>query len=88
MRLKISPKPVTVRRTRQVIVAVNQPEINFDALLQDGIGEPPGDASGVRLIGDLFANLRQGVLPIRLLGMCEQLCMLPHEMHPEPEKVT
>jgi hypothetical protein len=74
--------------TEEVVVVANQGEIHVDALLHGRIGKPFGNPGAIGFVPELFADLGQVILAVRLLDMGQQLSPFPHEMHPASEQVS
>jgi hypothetical protein len=71
-----------------MVVMPNQRQIDGHALLHGGIGKSLSDTVAVRLIGELFPNLREVGLTIRIWEVRERCRPLAHEMHAPPEQVA
>jgi hypothetical protein len=71
----------------QPIVAVNQGEVDLDALLDGGLKEPFRHAVPIALVGQLFPDLGQMVLTIRSLDVCKQFGALTRQMQAASEEI-
>ena len=73
--------------TEQSVVVANQRQVDREALLHRGSGEAFRHSSPIRFVGDLLAHLREVLLPLGILEMCEQLRALTHEMQAAPQQI-
>jgi hypothetical protein len=70
-----------------VVVRVDQREVDRKALLDGKFGKPFSHAGPVRLVGQLFAEIRPVIRDSGILNMGEPLRPLAHERHPAPEQI-
>jgi hypothetical protein len=71
-----------------LVRAADQCQVHCQAFRDRSVGKPLRDARAVGFVGQLFPDLRQGVLAVRLLDVAEQLRPLPGEVHAASEQVA
>jgi hypothetical protein len=71
-----------------LVVGTHEPEVYLKTLVHGRLGKPLRDASPVRLISPLLANLGQMVLAVGLLKMREPRGPFARERHAAPEELT
>jgi hypothetical protein len=72
----------------QGVVALEQRQIDGDALAHGAVLEVLGDAFPIGRAGDALAERRQVVLVARHLDVGEQLTSLAHEVKPAPQQIA
>ena len=82
------PKDIAFEVPQDAIEVVDELEIGFDVLSDDGIGELLCDAFSVDFVGDLFAELGEVTLAVGVLDVREEVGPLSHEIIAAAEQIT
>ena len=73
---------------QQLIVVVQPGQIHCDTFLHRRSGTTCSDPSAIRVVGNLFPDLGQVLLTVRMLDVAEQFRPFAHQRHPPPQSIA